>query len=258
MDVGLVGARTVARRDRRRSSPPGAPNGHRACSVPGDVERFNGHWSCSVPLGAYHAAMQIVFASSEVAPFCRTGGLGDVLGALPGALAATGEAKVATFLPLHRAARLQLDRSGRELRDTECTLAVPLQGRASPARIRELVDEGPLRTFFVDAPRFFDRGGLYGHGDDLLRYAFFSRATLLAAGALLGPPDIVHAHDWMTSLLPTYLRHRRRDRLPTTRSVLTIHNLAYQGPSRRTRSRPSTWTGACSTAATWSSTAAST
>ncbi len=173
--------------------------------------------------------MRIVFASSEVAPFCRTGGLGDVVGSLPAALAATGEVEVATFLPLHRAARRQLEQAGRSLRDTEFNVAVPLHGRPVAGRIRELVDPGPLRTFFVDAPRYFEREGLYGHGDDPIRYAFFSRAVPLAAHALLGPPDVLHAHDWMTALLPTYLRHRLRDRLPQTRSVFTIHNLAYQG-----------------------------
>ncbi len=172
--------------------------------------------------------MKVLFAAAEVAPFCRTGGLGDVVGSLPQAIAEGGQAEVATMLPLHRAARLKLEERGAELRETGVELAVPLAGRVQGGRVLELVDESPLRTFFVDAPRFFERDGLYGHGDDALRYAFFSRAVLQSAEALLGgPPDVLHAHDWMSALVPIYLQSRHP--IAGTKSVFTIHNLAFQG-----------------------------
>ncbi len=175
--------------------------------------------------------MRIVHLASEVAPFCKTGGLGDVVGALPSALVDAREGvEVATFLPLHRAVREHLGTRGKEVRDTDLRVAVPLNGGREMARILELVGSGPARTFFVDMPAGFDRPGLYGHGDDPLRYAAFSRAVLLAATPLLGaPPDLVHAHDWQTAMASVYLEARRTPALARTRSVLTVHNLAYQG-----------------------------
>jgi starch synthase len=171
--------------------------------------------------------MKIAFAASESAPFCRTGGLGDVIGALPQALSGC---EVGVFLPLHRSVERWRRATGAELRDTEVDFEVPLLGDNIRGRLRELVDDSSVRTFFVDCPRFFDRGALYGYDDDALRYAFFSRAVLrVAAAAMDGPPDIVHAHDWMAALVPVYLQAREQARLPNTRCVFTIHNLLYQG-----------------------------
>lgn len=164
--------------------------------------------------------LKIAFASSELAPWCRTGGLGDVVGSLPQALA--DEADVAVFVPLHRSVKAKTPR----LRETGIEVAVPMLGRAQRGRVLELVQDSPVRTFFLDAPLQFDRDGLYGHGDDALRYGFFSRAVLAcAAEAMGGAPDVLHAHDWMTALVPILLPGV----LPGARSVFTIHNLAYQG-----------------------------
>lgn len=171
--------------------------------------------------------MKVVFATSEAAPWCRSGGLGDVAGSLPDALVDAG-ADVTTFLPLHRKARKAIGERGAEVIDLELNVAVPLAGGSVTGRLFEVAGT-KARTILVDAPGFFDRDSLYGYGDDALRYGFFSRAVLVGAQALLGEPDIVHAHDWMTALVPTYLEARMKHRLPRTRSVFTIHNLAYQG-----------------------------
>ena len=174
--------------------------------------------------------MRVVHLASEVAPFCKTGGLGDVVGALPAALVDAGDVDAATFLPLHRAVKEWLGTRGADVRDTEVRVAVPLGAGHVAVRFLELASSGGARTYFADAPALFDRPGLYGHGDDGLRYAAFSRAVLLAATPLLGgPPDLLHAHDWQTALAPVYLEARRPKELARTRSVLTIHNLAYQG-----------------------------
>ena len=180
--------------------------------------------------------MRVVHLASEVAPFCKTGGLGDVVGALPAALASTGPGvEVATFLPLHRSVRGWLGTRDAGVSDTGTRVAVPLAGGRTLVRFLELTDPslaptGGGRTFFADAPSLFDRPGLYGHADDALRYGAFSRAVLMAATPLLGgPPDLVHAHDWHTALASVYLEARRPPELGATRSLLTIHNLAYQG-----------------------------
>ncbi len=174
--------------------------------------------------------MRVIHLASEVAPFCKTGGLGDVVGALPAALAAADDVQVTTFLPLHRTVREWLGTRDADVRDTGLRVAVPLGGGRITARLLELAPSGGPRTIFVDIPSFFDRPGLYGHGDDGLRYGAFCRAVLLGATPLLGePPDLVHAHDWQTALAPVYLEARRPPALARTRSVLTIHNLAYQG-----------------------------
>ena len=175
--------------------------------------------------------MRIAFLSSEVAPFCKTGGLGDVAGSLPRALVdADGDVEVTTFLPLHRAVKKHLGTHKLPVVDTGLEVAVPLDGRRVLGRLLELEGEGRARTVFVDAPAFFDREGLYGHGDDALRYAFFSRAVVTAAARVMGgAPHVLHAHDWQTGLAPVYLEARRPASLAGTKSVLTIHNLAYQG-----------------------------
>jgi starch synthase len=175
--------------------------------------------------------MRVAFLSSEVAPFCKTGGLGDVVGALPAALVeADPDLETATFLPFHRAVKKHLGERAVPVRDTGLTVTCPIGGHQVTARLLEHDVPGRARTLFVDAPGFFDREGLYGHGDDALRYGFFSRAVVTAAARVMGgPPDLIHAHDWQTGLAPAYLEARRPASLPRTRSIFTIHNLAYQG-----------------------------
>ena len=178
--------------------------------------------------------MRIIHLASEVAPFCKTGGLGDVLGALPPALGALPDVDVATFLPLHRTVREWLGTRGADLQEREHRVAVPVAGSRVVFRFLELVSapgvDPSVRTFFADAAALFDRPGLYGHGDDALRYAAFSRAVLLGCTALLGgPPDVIHAHDWQAAMAPVFLEARRPPELARTGSVLTIHNLAHQG-----------------------------
>ena len=180
--------------------------------------------------------LRIAFASSEVAPWSKTGGLGDVAGDLPRAFADSADLDVAVFTPLYRSAAEQVRRRG-------CTLApagpdFSVQGR--PARFLRLQGGDHPTTFFLDAPHLFDRAGIYGpassqaytdtgagsFSDNLHRFGGFCEAVLEHAARLMGgAPDVVHAHDWQAALLPGLLAGRA-DR-PAT--VLTIHNLAYQG-----------------------------
>lgn len=170
--------------------------------------------------------MRVLHIASEVAPWSHSGGLGDVVGALPGALART--CQVAVVTPLYRTVRARRA----PLIDTGIDLPVALGRRAYTARLHTLANAGPTALGFLDAPALYDRDGLYAddsgldYDDNHLRFAVLCRAALAAAPHLLGgPPDIVHAHDWQAGLAPLYAR----DAAPGARAVFTIHNLAFRG-----------------------------
>lgn len=165
--------------------------------------------------------------ASEATPFCKTGGLGDVIGALPAALARRGE-PVAVVLPGYR------DNQYRgPLREVYLRYPTPLAGGFS-TDIYETVENG-VRFYVVFCPPLFDRDGLYGDSsgdfhDNAVRFAAFSYAALGVVRHLFRP-DVIHCHDWQTALAPVYLR-RLLHGDPTflhARVLFTIHNLGYQG-----------------------------
>lgn len=185
--------------------------------------------------------LKIALIASEAVPWCKSGGLADVVGALPRALALAAGAddvEVALFLPMHRQVREYLGRGEQpiELQDMG-SLRVPMgQGASEPVRILRATGDAGESVFFVDAPHRFDREGLYNDAnnrsfaDNGERFALLCRAALEVMPHLMrGPPDIVHAHDWQAALAPVYLETRYRHSMPRTRSILTVHNLAYQG-----------------------------
>jgi len=168
--------------------------------------------------------MRIAHLASEVMPFSKTGGLADVAGALPPALAALGH-EVTVVAPGHRPT----------LKDT---LPGEPRGEVSAlglsARLNVLMHRG-VRVVLLDCPTLYVRPALYSlpdgdFPDNSVRFAFFARAAL-AALAKLGGVEVVHAHDWQAALAPLLLRHDGQVRfgLQGAKSVLTIHNLAYQG-----------------------------
>ena len=170
--------------------------------------------------------MEILFVASEVAPWSKTGGLGDVAAALPDALAARGHA-VSIVTPRYGSidpARLGLHALHR---------AVRVDGEPTTLWVKK----GKAPVYFVEHERFFgSRTGLYGGGqtdypDNAERFAYLARAALALPAALGLRPRIVHVNDWQTGLVPFLLRHEHRDdpALAGSRSVFTIHNLAYQG-----------------------------
>lgn len=158
--------------------------------------------------------MRIVFAAAEVAPYAKVGGLADVAGSLPQALAALGHA-VTVYLPLHGS----IDRAKHAIPDAAEERSVPYG--ESHARVRyHAISRDGVRTVFVESARL-GRDKVYGFPDDAKRYALFCRAV---AEDLKGhPPDVVHAHDWHAALLVPMLKRSR------SATVFTIHNLAYQG-----------------------------
>jgi starch synthase len=175
--------------------------------------------------------MRIVLAASEVAPFAKTGGLADVAGSLPAALARLGH-DVSVFCPYY----LQVEKSGARVREV-ARLFVPLSGGQKEAHIFEAKLPGSgVPVYFVARREFFGRDGLYGPGgyeylDNLERYAFFCRAICSAARELELAPDVFHLNDWQTALSAAYLKNIYADDAVLSRSavVFTVHNLGYQG-----------------------------
>jgi len=172
--------------------------------------------------------MQIAFAASECVPFSKTGGLADVVGALPQALAALGH-QVCVYLPKYRQTKLT------DAKPAVRSITVPFDDRY---RFCSVVDGGTrsgVRYFFVDYPPFFDRDALYGtssgdYPDNAERFALFSRAVL-EASKVLGTPQVFHCHDWQSALIPVLLRAQYAED-PAFRevaTVFTIHNMGYQG-----------------------------
>jgi len=171
--------------------------------------------------------MELLFLASEVAPLSKTGGLGDVLGALPAALAEAGDV-VAVVSP--RYGFIDAARAGFTPRDR----AVRVRGEATTVWSRT---RGRLTHYLVEHERFFgSRRALYaehGHeyGDNAERFAYLCRAGLEVPAAFGHRPAVLHLNDWQTALAAWLLRHQHQTdpALARTRSVFTIHNLAYQG-----------------------------
>lgn len=167
--------------------------------------------------------MKIVHIASECAPFSQTGGLGQVVGALPDALvrAGGGGHQVYVVTPLYRGIADTWD-----LEDTGIAVRVDIGGRPQRVDLRVLSRPGAATVCFADCPAMFDRDQLYDYDDDVYRFGVLCRAAVEAAADLVGgTPDVLHAHDWQAGLVPTYLRETR----PDAASVFTIHNLRFQG-----------------------------
>ncbi len=174
--------------------------------------------------------------ASEMVPYCKTGGLADVIGALPVELANLG-ANVTVFLPYYRAVAEWAEKSGAQPEVIEnSTLSFFLPGYTGEAYLREIMHPSGMRVLFVDYPTLYDREELYteagqDYEDNLLRFAVFAKASLEACKMLNIKPDIINAHDWQASMVAVYLdTHYKSDPFfVDTKSALTIHNLGYQG-----------------------------
>ncbi len=169
--------------------------------------------------------MKILFAASEVAPFIKTGGLGDVAGSLPAALAKAGH-EVKVILPLYEG----IGQEWREQMTYHCYFYVTLAWRRSYCGIFSLERDG-VTYWFIDNEYYFKRHDIYGHFDDAERFAYFSRSVVEVPEHMGFYPDVLHANDWQTALIPIYLLEERYrlHTLANTRSVFTIHNIEYQG-----------------------------
>ena len=167
--------------------------------------------------------MNILFVAAELAPHAKVGGLADVAAALPQALAVAGHS-VSVAVPLHRG----LKKSG-EFRRTNLELPVPVAKGTWATRVWQ-GQRGGVSLFGIERDEYFDRAHPYGEGggdypDSLDRFVFFSRAALELARHIEPVPEILHANDWHTALIPALVSVVH---LPM-RTVFTIHNLRYQG-----------------------------
>jgi starch synthase len=189
------------------------------------------------------SGLRVLMAASEVVGFAKTGGLADVTGSLPQALARRGDA-VAVVMPYYDAVR----RAGVPVEKTGLAVPVPLGDRVLACRLfRSRLPNSDVPVYLVEHPPFFERddpatgrtlyqqmmaGGYRAdYPDNAERFVFFCRAVLEAVPHLGFTPDVIHAHDWQTGLIPVYLNelYRTRSGYQKIRSVFTIHNIAYQG-----------------------------
>ncbi|HXX24148.1 MAG TPA: glycogen synthase GlgA [Terriglobia bacterium] len=173
--------------------------------------------------------MRVVFVAPEGVPFSKTGGLADVVGALPKALAKLGP-KLDVVLPRYR-----MTKPGKPEPKMQ-SLTLPLDAGFKFASVQNAGAAGKVQTFFVECPSLFDRAGLYqedgeDYPDNATRFAAFSLAALELIKRSATPPDIIHCHDWQTALVPIYLRNLYQDDdfFRNTSVVFTIHNVGYQG-----------------------------
>jgi len=176
--------------------------------------------------------MNILIASPEVAPFAKTGGLADVVGAIPKHLRKLKH-DVAVIMPLYRTVR---ENAGK-IKDTGIALEIPVGDTVIAGGVaKAALPKSRVPIYFVDCPQYFDRDELYGRkgkdfADNCERFIFFSRAVLETARALIPEVDVVHCNDWQTALVPVYLKtlYANDPALSKAGSLFTIHNLAYQG-----------------------------
>jgi starch synthase len=170
--------------------------------------------------------MHIAFAASECVPFSKTGGLADVVGALPRALAALGH-QVSVYLPRYRQTKLT---------DPQTVVrTIPFDDKYRFCSVVTAGASAGVKFYFVEYPPYFDRDALYGspagdYPDNAERFAMFSRAVL-EASKVLGVPQVFHCHDWQSALIPVMLRtlYAQDPAFHEVATVFTIHNMGYQG-----------------------------
>jgi starch synthase len=168
--------------------------------------------------------LRVAVLSSEAVPFAKTGGLADVSGALPNALHAEG---IDSLLIIPRYDQIDPQLSGKPFIDD-----LEVEWRGKQPRI-SVWQSNTLKapTYLIDAPFYFARGKIYGEPDDFERFAFFCRAAIALLRRLGQAPDVIHCNDWPCGFAAVELRARQRHDpfFQKTRSVFSIHNLAYQG-----------------------------
>lgn len=170
--------------------------------------------------------LHVVMVASEMVPYAKTGGLGDVLGALPAALASLGH-RVSVVLPRYGS----IDPGSWGIERLNVAVRVALGGVVHQAELYRHERDDGVTVYFLDAPALYHRRGLYGtngqdHPDNDVRFGLLSRGAIEVARVLRLHVDVFHAHDWQASLVPWVLRNELGAFFP---SVLTVHNLGYPG-----------------------------
>jgi starch synthase len=177
-------------------------------------------------------SLNILIVSAECVPFAKSGGLGDVVGSLPQFLQKSVN-RIIIVIPLYSF----IDRSKNNISVTISSMDVLMGDELITCSVHHTSLNGGIPVFFIDHEPFFGRSGMYhdsdynDYSDNPKRFAFFSKAALELCNELNFSPDIVHANDWHTALLPAYLKLLYKDNplFAGAASILTIHNIAYQG-----------------------------
>ena len=170
--------------------------------------------------------MKILYVTSEAAPYATSGGLGDVMGALPTEIKKTNNGEVSVILPLYKSCQIKFGDSLEHVTD----ISFKLSWRNTGASIYKIENAG-VSYYFVENHYYFDRDSLYGYGDDAERFAFFSMAVLEFIKTWGNIPDIIHANDWQSALTVIYLKtmYSHIQELSGIKTLYTIHNIEYQG-----------------------------
>lgn len=180
--------------------------------------------------------MKILFAASEAAPYVKSGGLGDVMGALPPELSKNPDNEIAVVMPYYD----KIKNGNFEEIEFVTSFNMPLAWRNCHVGVfkTEVKKRGAGRRkgtkvtyYFIDNESYFCRGQLYGCGDDGERFAYFSKAVLEFLQHVDFEPDIIHCNDWQCGFVPLFLKAHYSDieRYKNIRTVFTIHNIEYQG-----------------------------
>ena len=170
--------------------------------------------------------MKLLFVTSEANPYAASGGLGDVMGALPAALAENSDNEVSVIMPYYNTVSETYRSKMKKVAD----ISFKLSWRSTGASIFSLVDRG-VTYYFIENHRYFSRGRLYGEYDDGERFAFFSAAVVEFMIQTGNYPDVLHANDWQSALSVIYpkTRYKNNAKLANVKTVFTIHNIEYQG-----------------------------
>lgn len=176
--------------------------------------------------------MRIILASSEVVPFAKTGGLADVCGSLPIQLEKLGH-EVTVFLPAYS----QTQNCGLEIKETGVDFEIPVGAKLPRGSLlQSQLPDSNVRVYLIKQSDYFEREGIYSengedYADNCARFSFFCRSVLEAIRIKELKPDLIHANDWQTGLLPALLKVELGGvpMFENVASVFTIHNLAYQG-----------------------------
>ena len=174
--------------------------------------------------------MKIAYISSEVVPFAKTGGLADVAGALPEAIAKLKH-EIRVFMPEYK----MIKDGGFKPEPIGIPLSIPIEDKIVSGRIDMLyMPETEIPVYMINNSGYFERDSLYqqdgkDYKDNLERFVFFCKSVLEALKQLSWQPDIIHCNDWQTALIPVYLKIENDPFFKNTKTLYTIHNLAYQG-----------------------------
>ncbi|WEV57085.1 glycogen synthase GlgA [Ligilactobacillus acidipiscis] len=170
---------------------------------------------------------KILFAAAEGAPFYKTGGLGDVMYALPKALAGKSDLDIRVVLPYY--ASLMPEQYQKQLKDvTNFEIKVGQNSRYVGIKSLQL---GQVLYYFIDNLEYFGRDGLYGYGDDGERFGFYQMALIEMLEKVDFIPDVLHINDWHTAFIPVLLQDKYSWLAPlrNIKTILTIHNIKFQG-----------------------------